>query len=155
MAAKDNTTTPLSNGVISSSMFNTPQAVDDTQSFTEDQLSSATSPFLIDVMSNDGGGNATFPRLLPAGSGGNNYVASSLWIRSASYFRIKNVNLGYRIPEALLSKLKISTARIFVSAANIFTVTDSFEGFDPEINTQNAEFYPLMKTFTAGINVNF
>lgn len=99
--------------------------------------------------------NATFPRLLPAGSGGNNYVASSLWIRSASYFRIKNVNLGYRIPEGILNKLKISTARIFISASNILTITDSFEGFDPEINTQNAEFYPLMKTFTAGINVNF
>src|SRR4028119_1556299 len=55
--------------------------------------------------------NATFPRLLPAGSGGNNYVASSLWIRSASYFRIKNVNLGYRIPEAALSKVKISKAK--------------------------------------------
>jgi len=99
--------------------------------------------------------NATFPRLLPAGSGGNNYVASSLWIRNASYFRIKNVNLGYRIPEAALSKIKISTARIFISAANILTITDSFKGFDPEINTQNAEFYPLMKTFTAGISVNF
>ncbi len=99
--------------------------------------------------------NALFPRLLPAGSGGNNYVASNLWIRSASYFRIKNVNLGYRLPQILLSRAKIPSARIFISASNIFTITDSFEGFDPEINNQNAEFYPLMKTFTAGLNVNF
>ncbi len=98
---------------------------------------------------------ATFPRLLPAGSGGNNYVASSQWIRSAAYFRIKNANLGYKLPESLVSKAKISSARIYISAANIFTVTQSWKGFDPEINTQNAEFYPLMRTFTAGVNVTF
>lgn len=99
--------------------------------------------------------NATFPRLLPAGSGGNNYVASSLWIRSASYFRIKNLNLGYSVPASLIKNIKISSARIYVSAANVFTLTKSWKGFDPEINNQNAEFYPLMKTFTAGVNVNF
>ncbi|MGI8634473.1 MAG: SusC/RagA family TonB-linked outer membrane protein, partial [Segetibacter sp.] len=99
--------------------------------------------------------NASFPRLLPSGSGGNNYITSSHWIRSAAYFRIKNVNLGYKLPEVVTSKLKISSARIFVSAANLFTITKSWKGFDPEINNQNAEFYPLMKTFTAGVNVNF
>jgi TonB-linked SusC/RagA family outer membrane protein len=98
---------------------------------------------------------ATFPRLLPAGSGGNNYIASTLWIRSAAYFRIKNINLGYKIPESILSNVRISSVRLFVSAANLLTVTKSFKGFDPEINNQDAEFYPLMKTFTAGINVNF
>lgn len=99
--------------------------------------------------------NATFPRLLPAGSGGNNYIASSQWIRSAAYFRIKNVNLGFKLPETLVNKAKISSARIYISAANIFTVTNSWKGFDPEINTQNAEFYPLMRTFTAGVNLTF
>ncbi len=99
--------------------------------------------------------NATFPRLLPAGSGGNNYVASSRWIRSAAYFRVKNVNLGYKIPVAVTNKVKIPSARIYVSAANVFTKTKSWKGFDPEINNSNAEFYPLMKTFTAGVNVNF
>jgi TonB-linked SusC/RagA family outer membrane protein len=99
--------------------------------------------------------NATFPRLLPSGSGGNNFVASDKWIRSAAYFRIKNINLGYRIPASILNKAKISSARVFVSAANLFTITKAWNGFDPEINNANAEFYPLMKTFTAGINVNF
>jgi hypothetical protein len=51
--------------------------------------------------------------------------------------------------------VRISSVRLFVSAANLLTVTKSFKGFDPEINNQDAEFYPLMKTFTAGINVNF
>jgi TonB-linked SusC/RagA family outer membrane protein len=99
--------------------------------------------------------NATFPRLLPAGSGGNNYVASSHWIRSASYFRIKNVNLGYRLPQQWLQRVKINSVRIYASASNLFTFTKSWDGFDPEINTQDGQFYPLMKTFTAGVNINF
>lgn len=99
--------------------------------------------------------NATFPRLLPAGSGGNNFVASTQWIRSAAYFRIKNINLGYKLPASWMGKAKITSARLFVSAANLLTLTKAWNGFDPEINNANAEFYPLMKTFTAGINVNF
>lgn len=99
--------------------------------------------------------NATFPRLLPSGSGGNNYLTSSLWIRSASYFRIKNVNLGYKLPARLLERARIKSARVYVSGSNLVTFTKSWDGFDPEINNQNGEFYPLMKTFTAGININF
>ena len=98
--------------------------------------------------------NATFPRLLPAGSGGNNYVTSDKWIRSAAYFRIKNVNIGYKIPESLLKK-KVTGIRVFVSGSNLLTFTKSWNGFDPEINNANAEFYPLMRTYTAGVNVNF
>ena len=99
--------------------------------------------------------NATFPRLLPSGSGGNNYLLSSQWIRSAAYFRIKNVNLGYTLPEQMLSKLKVKSLRIFVSAANLLTISKAWKGFDPELNNANAEFYPLMRTYTAGVNLNF
>ena len=99
--------------------------------------------------------NALFPRLLPSGSGGNNFLLSSKWIKSAAYFRIKNINLGYKIPTNLLGKIKVSSIRVYGSAANLFTITKAWKGFDPEINTANAEFYPLMRTFTFGVNVNF
>ena len=99
--------------------------------------------------------NATFPRLLPSGNGGNNYLLSDWWIRSASFFRIKNINLGYTLPQAALQKLKISNLRVFVSGQNLFTLTSAWRGFDPEINNADAEFYPLMRTFTAGLNVTF
>lgn len=99
--------------------------------------------------------NATFPRLLPAGVGGNNYLLSDWWIRSAAFFRIKNINLGYSLPQAALQKLKIANLRVFVSGQNLFTFTPAWRGFDPEINNANAEFYPLMRTFTAGVNVTF
>jgi TonB-linked SusC/RagA family outer membrane protein len=102
-----------------------------------------------------GNPNATFPRLLPSGFGGNNYLLSSKWIKSAAYFRIKNVSLGYRLPAAWLTRAKIASVRVFVSGANLFTISKAWKGFDPEINNANAEFYPLMRTYTAGLNVNF
>jgi TonB-linked SusC/RagA family outer membrane protein len=99
--------------------------------------------------------NALFPRLLPSGSGGNNYLLSNQWIRSAAYFRIKNVNLGYTVPKKALDKVKISNLRVYFSCANLLTISKAWQGFDPEINSANAEFYPLMRTFTGGVNVTF
>lgn len=99
--------------------------------------------------------NATFPRLLPSGLGGNNYLLSDWWIRSAAFFRIKNINLGYTLPASMLNKMKIANLRVYVSGQNLFTFTSAWRGFDPEINNANAEFYPLMRTFTAGVNVTF
>jgi TonB-linked SusC/RagA family outer membrane protein len=101
--------------------------------------------------------NARFPRLLPSGSGGNNYGASSQWIRDASYFRLKNVNVAYRFPASWFKKtgMPLSGAKIYVSGQNLLTFTKAWDGFDPEINSANAEFYPLMRTMTVGVNINF
>lgn len=99
--------------------------------------------------------DATFPRLLPSGFGGSNYTASSWWIRSAAYFRLKNINLGYTLPQSVLKKVKINSVRVFVSGQNLITFTKAWNGFDPEINNANAQFYPVMRTLTAGLNVNF
>jgi hypothetical protein len=99
--------------------------------------------------------NALFPRLLPSGSGGNNFLLATQWIRSAAYFRIKNLNVGYTIPKKLLDRAKISNLRVYFSCANLLTISKAWKGFDPEINSANAEFYPLMRTFTGGVNVTF
>ncbi|HPH20397.1 MAG TPA: TonB-dependent receptor, partial [Haliscomenobacter sp.] len=97
--------------------------------------------------------DAAFPRLLPAiGVNGTN---SSFWVKNSAYFRLKNVNLGVRLPEKLADKLGVQRARLYVSGQNLFTQTEFWEGFDPEINNNTAEFYPLMKTYTIGLNVSF
>lgn len=97
--------------------------------------------------------NATFPRLLPTiGVNGSN---SSFWVRNSAYMRLKNLNLGIRIPERIANKFGMQRARLFLSGQNLFTLTQFWQGFDPEVNNNNAEFYPLMKTYTLGININF
>jgi hypothetical protein len=54
-----------------------------------------------------------------------------------------------------LAKAKISNVRIYGSASNLLTISKAWKGFDPEINSANAEFYPLMRTYTFGVNVTF
>lgn len=97
---------------------------------------------------------AKYPRLT-ANSIPNNYVASSYWVRSASYLRIKNLVLGYTLPKLLTEKVKIKSARIYVSGQNLVTWTKFFPGFDPEQRDTGGQFYPIMKTYTVGLNIKF
>lgn len=97
--------------------------------------------------------NATFPRLTP--TIGVNSTNSSFWVKNSAYFRLKNVNIGVKVPDNVIKKLKMGSARFYISGQNLFTITKFWEGFDPEINNNSAEFYPLMKTYTVGVNVKF
>jgi TonB-linked SusC/RagA family outer membrane protein len=89
--------------------------------------------------------------------------ASSRHIKDGSYFRVKNVALGYTIPKEWVTKLKAQNARIYLSALNLFTLTN-YQGYDPEINTTFAgtvqlgtDFYtpPQARTITFGVNFGF
>lgn len=97
--------------------------------------------------------NASFPRLMP--TIGINSTNSSFWVKNSAYFRLKNVNLGAKLPEKLAKKLGMNSARVYVSGQNLFTITQFWKGFDPEINNNSAEFYPLMTTYTVGLNLKF
>ncbi|HML65321.1 MAG TPA: TonB-dependent receptor [Dysgonomonas sp.] len=84
-------------------------------------------------------------------------IKSAYYVEDMSYLRCKNIELGYTIPSSLLNKISITGARVFVSGQNMFTLT-KYKGFDPEragIDATNIYSYPLVKTFTAGINVTF
>jgi TonB-linked SusC/RagA family outer membrane protein len=97
---------------------------------------------------------AAYPRLT-ANSIGNNYVASSYWIKSSAYLRMKNLVVGYTIPKTLTEKVKIKSARLYVSGQNLFTWDKFFPGFDPEQIDTGGEFYPIMRTYSVGVNINF
>jgi len=95
------------------------------------------------------------------GSRGYEQLQSSRWLEDGSYLRIKTITLGYNLPTALLSKIKISSARLFVSGVNLFTFTQ-YSGYDPEASTDVGVFggidmapYPSQKSITTGINVKF
>jgi len=89
---------------------------------------------------------------------------SSRWIQSGSFFRVKNVTLGYNIPAALAKRGYLQTARIYLTAQNLATFTN-YTGYDPEVISgfYNAntvlghDFYtpPLAKTFLVGVNLGF
>ncbi|MDW7694102.1 TonB-dependent receptor [Flammeovirgaceae bacterium SG7u.111] len=88
---------------------------------------------------------------------------SSRFVEDGSYLRLKNVSLGYNIPDVMLNKIKLSSARIYVSGTNLYTLTN-YSGADPEVNTndgstvsQGMDFYtfPQVRTMLVGLNIGF
>ncbi|MGI4751437.1 MAG: SusC/RagA family TonB-linked outer membrane protein [Janthinobacterium lividum] len=90
---------------------------------------------------------ATLPRLSLGNA--NNTAASSLYVRSGNYVRLKNAELGYNLPYRWIEKLKISGIRIFVNGENLLTLY-GYQGVDPEVY---GVAYPIQRVFNAGINV--
>lgn len=92
------------------------------------------------------------PRLGGAPSeAGNN----SFWIHDLSYFRLKNIQLGYTIPESLIKNIFIDRIRIYVNADNVFVLSD-FESFDPDRGIRQTGYgYPIHRTITFGAGINF
>ncbi len=103
--------------------------------------------------------DAKFPLLLVDNSGGlNNNIASSLWVQSGAYCRLKNIVLGYTLPKKWTKKAMIERVRVYATAQNLFTIRGNnfYEGFDPEGSFGNsASCYPLNKTFLFGLNLDF
>jgi TonB-linked SusC/RagA family outer membrane protein len=95
--------------------------------------------------------DAAYPRLTTSTQ---NYQASSFWIKSGSYLRVKSMQLGYSLKPALISKLGLSKLRLYVSGQNIFTFSNLPSDIDPESPNDN-RYYPQVKTYTFGINANF
>ena len=80
--------------------------------------------------------------------------ANTYWWRNTDYLRLKNIQLGYTLPAAWVSKVGLKTARLYVNAINLITM-DSFKVFDPETDNQDGTVYPQKKTYNAGINLTF
>ncbi len=98
--------------------------------------------------------------ILPSNPYWTQYLMSSAMVRDGSYFKIKQIQLGYSFPKALIKKIKLSNVRVYVSLDDFFTFT-SYPGFDPEFTaTGNAMgidlgSYPSSKKIVGGINVTF
>jgi hypothetical protein len=83
-------------------------------------------------------------------------------VENGSYLRVKQLMLGYTIPQNLTQKILISKLRIYFSANNLFTLTN-YSGLDPEIGATagaasigiDRGLYPQAKSYMFGINVTF
>lgn len=99
---------------------------------------------------------AEFPILLIDGSGSNpNNIISDFWVKSGAYLRLKNLVVGYTLAKPMLNKIGFDRARCYVSAQNLFTFSEAYKGYDPENSVSGGSFYPLMRTFSFGIDINF
>jgi hypothetical protein len=107
-----------------------------------------------------------FPRASWDASG-NNTKYSTRFLEDGSYTRLKNLQLGYTIPNASLKRYGFSVARIFLSGTNLFTFT-KYQGLDPEMTVSNNAqgqgdssagldwgTYPAAKSYNVGVNLTF
>ena len=92
------------------------------------------------------------PRIKHTAGGGQNTVGSNLWLEKGDYLKLRNITLGYNLPENILSKMYAQNIRFFVSGENLFIIT-KFSGMDPEMRT--AFGYVTMRQFAFGVNVTF
>jgi len=111
------------------------------------------------------GTSNTMPRAID-GDPYNNNRFSDRWVEDAGFFRLKNIQIGYSLPQALLSKTKaFKTARFYIGATNLFVITD-YTGFDPEVMTYgnvrtatsagtDQGSTPQPRTYQAGLQFNF
>ena len=101
--------------------------------------------------------NAYYPRPL-FGQGSKNFQTSDRYLQNAAYMRIKNIQLGYTLPAAIASKIGASRVRLYFSAENLVTFTKMNKIFDPEATGGDwgpGKLYPLQRTISFGLNLNF
>lgn len=102
---------------------------------------------------NDPRQDVFYPRLSDYQSANNN-LASTWWLRDMSFLRLRNVEVGYSLPPKLLNHLSIRNFRVFIRGNNLLTISD-FKLWDPELGVNNGMRYPIMKSISMGLELNF
>lgn len=74
-------------------------------------------------------------------------------LQKGDYIRLRNLELGYRLPQSILKNIKASNVRFYFSVQNLFTATE-FTGFDVE-SSDNTNPYPNARSFIGGVSMNF
>ncbi|WP_297088336.1 TonB-dependent receptor [uncultured Draconibacterium sp.] len=100
--------------------------------------------------------DAKYPILAPTSFGSNDIRTNSTWVFDASYFRIRNISLGYTFPQTILHKTFIDDLRIYFSSMNPFTFHKLPEGVDPLVpNGSQGSIYPVTTNYIFGIDLKF
>ncbi len=95
-------------------------------------------------------------------NGGNNYRVSDHFIEDGSFFRLRNISLGYTVPAKLISRIKVKDLRFYISGTNLWT-KQTFSGYTPEFPNAGSSFsvgfdrgnYPIAKSIQFGLNTKF
>ena len=96
--------------------------------------------------------NALFPRM--AFNEPNNEQNSSFWVKDASYLRLKNLTIGYTLPDQIAQKINLSRVRLYVTGQNILTFDNFWDGYDPEAPVGAGSYYPQVKVYSLGLNLS-
>ena len=84
----------------------------------------------------------------------NNFISSDFWLTKGDYFKIQNLELAYTIPSKVVQFMGSRGIRLYVRGANLLTIS-KVKDVDPESINSGVTNYPLFKTFTGGVKLNF
>jgi TonB-dependent starch-binding outer membrane protein SusC len=99
--------------------------------------------------------NGSYPRVDTRASASiNGSYRNSFWLNDASFMRLKNLAIGYTVPNALISKLSLTGLRVYANAFNLFTIS-KVKDYDPEGSNESGQFYPQQRIINLGVNIQF
>ena len=95
--------------------------------------------------------NAKWPRFVARSDHNHNSPGrNSWWVRDASYVKLKNLNFGYTVPPSLSSRIRLTNARLYLSATNLYTWSQLKGLLDPEFPTGRATYYYQTRNVSLG-----
>jgi TonB-linked SusC/RagA family outer membrane protein len=101
--------------------------------------------------------NSNIPRVSASDPNNNFGTASTWYLENGSYARLKNITLGYTLPDEISQKLHISSLRLYITGQNVITLT-KYSGFDPEVGMDQYGIdlgrYPVARAFMFGISLS-
>lgn len=103
--------------------------------------------------------NAYFPKMYM--NKDMNQKEQTRYLQNGAYARLKNIQVGYSLPQTIMNKISMQKVRVFVSVENLFTITSLPKGFDPETaysaysDNNSGKTYPLQTTVSFGVNATF
>jgi hypothetical protein len=101
---------------------------------------------------------AAYPRLTEFSGGPPWSDELTYWLRNGNYLSIRSIELGYSIPQKLLSNIFVNHIRVYVSGQNLKTFDNFVPGYNPEMTTTGTEgsfYYPLLRKVIFGLNIKF
>ncbi|MDR1381208.1 MAG: TonB-dependent receptor [Tannerella sp.] len=99
-------------------------------------------------------GNASIPRL-EAGNNRNMSTYNTFYLKDVSYIRLKNIQLGYTIPDGIAERIKVERVRLYLSGSNLLTFSGLDQGLDPEGPSGRPNIFPQLKVVNFGVNIVF
>ena len=112
---------------------------------------------LVDIWDADSGFNiGKYPLALRTRNSSDcTHWPSDFWYTNMTYLKMRNVEVGYTLPQKWTSKVGISRCRFYVSGQNLFSLKNIDIDIDPEITAENGMAYPNMKVVNFGFSVDF
>lgn len=83
------------------------------------------------------------------------WTGSTFYLFNTDYIRLKNIELGYTLPQSALKAMRIQSLRVYLSAYNLFTFCPGMPDFDPELVSNNGRAYPIQRVINGGISLTF